>query len=147
MYLKVRHPYGTVRYRTGRYRGLCVVASGALYVKVRYRICGHTLSAATLCSNQFGTGLTCLQGGDGILVNFFAIFLSCQFFIKSCDKIYDDRSPCFIAGSLVVKSCVSEVILCAERRMLPLSQRRVLIMNASRFLLYSGFNFEFGSYY
>jgi hypothetical protein len=106
----------------------------------------HILCAAALCSKRFDIILPCLQVVDGILVLYLAIFLSCRYFIKSCDNRFGDRSPCFIAGSLVVKSYVSEVILCAELCMFPLSQRCVLITNASLFLIYPGFNFKFGSY-
>ena len=36
--------------------------------------------------------------------------LSCQVVFMACDNRYGDMSPCFIAGSLVVNSYVSEVI-------------------------------------
>ena len=39
-----------------------------------------------------------------------ANFLSCQVVFKACDNRYGDKSPCFIAGSLVVNYYVFEVI-------------------------------------
>ena len=87
---------------------------------VRYKMRGHTYCSAALFGKQFGIKLPCLQGGDGILVIYLAIFLSCQYLIKSCDNRSGDRRSCFIVGSFAVKSYASEVILYAELCMLPL---------------------------
>jgi hypothetical protein len=41
-----------------------------------------------------------------------ANLLSCQVMFNACDNRYGDTSPCFIAGSLVVKSNVSDMCAC-----------------------------------
>ena len=58
--------------------------------------------------HNFGIKLSC-KGATGFC-QILANLLSCQDLFRACDNRYGDKSPCFIAGSLVVNSYASEVI-------------------------------------
>ena len=80
---------------------------------VRDKLRGQIYSAAALGhkhTHSFGIRLSCkvATGFCQILAN----LLSCQDLFSACDNRYGDRSPCFIAGSLVVKSYVSDLCAC-----------------------------------
>jgi len=117
--IDIYRTYGAVHYGTVRHRGRYVGARCIVRDKLRGQIC----SAAALGhkhTHSFGIKLSCklATGFCQILAN----LLSCQDLFSVYDNRYGDKSPCFIAGSLVVKSYVSDLCACCacQSCMLPL---------------------------
>jgi len=136
--------YRAVRYNTVRHRERYVGARCTVRDKLR----GQIYFAAALGHKHkhiFGIKLSCKFATR--LCQLLANLLCYQDLFNVCDNRYGDMGPCFIAGSLVVKSYVSD--LCAYCACQPCIQclRGAFYFKASPFFLYFCFKFRLLGFY
>ena len=100
--------YRTVGYNTVRHHGRYVGARCTVRDKLREQIY-FAAAFGHKHTHSFGIKLSCKFATR--FCQLLANLLCCQDLFKVCDNKYGDKSPCFIAGSLVVKSYLPICVL------------------------------------